>query len=90
MDDRLPYYMAYPMPLLYDDDRIARRDLDYMKSLYPAAAKRLIPYIEEESGRMAEGSDSGDGISGIMQQAKRIQEFQKKILLMKERGQTLG
>ena len=27
MDDRLPYYMAYPMPLLYDDDRIARRDL---------------------------------------------------------------
>ena len=43
MDDRLPYYMAYPMPLLYDDDRIARRDLDYMKSLYPAAAKRLIP-----------------------------------------------
>ena len=48
MDDRLPYYMAYPMPLLYDDDRIARRDLDYMKSLYPAAAKRLIPYIEDE------------------------------------------
>ena len=33
MDDRLPYYMAYPMPLLYDDDRIARRDLDYMKAL---------------------------------------------------------
>ena len=39
---------------------------------------------------MAEGSDSVDGISGIMQQATRIQEFQKKILLMKERGQTLG
>lgn len=57
MDDRLPYYMAYPMPLLYDDDRIARRDLDYMKSLYPAAAKRLIPYIEEECDRLEyEGS----------------------------------
>lgn len=57
MDDRLPYYMAYPMPLLYDDDRIARRDLDYMKSLYPEAAKRLIPYIEEECDRLEyEGS----------------------------------
>ncbi len=57
MDDRLPYYMAYQMPLLYDDDRIARRDLDYMKSLYPAAAKRLIPYIEEECDRLEyEGS----------------------------------
>ena len=35
------YYMAYPMPLLYDDDRIARRDLDYMKSLYPAGGKSV-------------------------------------------------
>ena len=51
------FKIPYPMPLLYDDDRIARRDLDYMKSLYPAAAKRLIPYIEEECDRLEyEGS----------------------------------
>ena len=57
MYNRLPYYMAYPMPLLYDDDKVARRDLDYMKSLYPAAAKRLIPYIEDECDRLEyEGS----------------------------------
>lgn len=52
MDNRLPYYMAYPMPLLYDDERLNRRDYDYMKSVYPDTAKRLIPYIEEECDRL--------------------------------------
>ena len=25
MDEKLPYYMAYPMPLLYDDERQNQR-----------------------------------------------------------------
>ena len=52
MENKLPFYMAYPVPMLYDDDRIARRDYDYMKSIYPDAAKRVLPYIEEECDRM--------------------------------------
>lgn len=57
MDNRLPYYMTYPMPFLFDDDRINRRDYDYMKSIYPDTARRLIPFIEEECDRMEyEGS----------------------------------
>ena len=52
MDTKLPYYMAYPMPLLYDDERLDRRDFEYMKSLYPATAKRVLPYIEDECDRM--------------------------------------
>ena len=48
MNQKLPYYMAYPMPLAYDDERVERMDLEYMKSLYPALAKRILPYIEEE------------------------------------------
>ena len=35
MNPKLPYYMAYPMPLAYDDEKIERRDYEYMKSLYP-------------------------------------------------------
>lgn len=35
MDEKLPYYMAYPMPLLYDDERQNQRDYEYMKSVYP-------------------------------------------------------
>lgn len=53
----MPYYMAYPMPLLYDDERMERRDVEYMKSMFPMMAKRILPYVEEELDRMAyEGS----------------------------------
>ena len=48
--------MAYPMPLAYDDERVERMDLEYMKSLYPALAKRILPYIEEECDRMEYGN----------------------------------
>ena len=57
MDQRLPYYMAYPMPLVYDDERIERRDYEYMKSMYPMTVKRILPFVEEECDRMSyEGS----------------------------------
>ena len=48
MNSKLPYYMAYPMPLAYDDERMERRDYEYMKSLYPDTAKKVLPYVEEE------------------------------------------
>lgn len=57
MEYRLPYYMAYPMPLQYDDERVERRDYEYMQSMYPLAVKRILPYVEEECDRMSyEGS----------------------------------
>ena len=31
MEKKIPYYMAYPMPLLFDDEKIERRDFEYMK-----------------------------------------------------------
>lgn len=52
MDSKLPYYMAYPMPLLYDDEKIEKRDFEYMKSMYPMTAKNILPYVEEECDRM--------------------------------------
>lgn len=53
MDYRLPYYMAYPLPLQYDDERMERRDFEYLKSMYPMEAKRILPYVEEECDRMS-------------------------------------
>lgn len=53
MEQKLPYYMVYPLPFLYDDEKMQRRDYDYVKSLYPGTAKRLIPYIEQECDRLA-------------------------------------
>lgn len=51
MEGKLPYYMVYPMPFIYDDERMERRDYEYMRSLYPDAAKRVLPYVEEECDR---------------------------------------
>ena len=87
MDYRLPYYMAYPTPFAYDDERQERRDFDYMKSMYPMTIKRLLPYVEEESERMSyEGSMIYDEypdklqiymmINRIYQKAKK--EFEKE------------
>lgn len=48
----MPYYMAYPMPFSYDDERTERMDFEYMKSMYPDTAKKILPYVEEECDRM--------------------------------------
>lgn len=52
MNEKMPYYMAYPMPFSYEDERTERMDLEYLRSMYPDLPKRLLPYIEEECDRM--------------------------------------
>ena len=52
MDAKMPYYMAYPMPFSYDDERTERMDFEYMKSMYQDKAKKILPYVEEECDRM--------------------------------------
>lgn len=52
MSEKLPYYMAYPMPFVFDDERMERRDYEYMTGMYPVAAKRAMPYVEEACDRM--------------------------------------
>lgn len=58
MEHKLPYYMAYPMDLKeYGEEKRDRRDVEYMKSMYPVSAKKILPYVEEECDRMEyEGS----------------------------------
>lgn len=52
MNEKLPYYMAYPMPFSFDDERVERMDFEYLKSMYPKIPKRILPYVEEECDRM--------------------------------------
>ena len=53
MQERLPFYMVYQTPFFcYDEERNARRDYDYMKSVYPDTAKRMMPFVEEECDRL--------------------------------------
>ncbi len=52
MNQKLPFYMVYQTPMPGGADRMLRRDYNYMKSVYPDTAKRLLPFIEEECDRM--------------------------------------
>ncbi len=52
MNEKIPYYMAYPTPFSYDDERTERMDYEYLKSMYPEMPKRILPYVEEECDRM--------------------------------------
>lgn len=52
MEQKLPYYMMYPTPFLYDDDKTEARDYEYLKSMYPDMAKQILPYVEEECDRL--------------------------------------
>ena len=36
----LPFYMAYPMPLFYQEQDTVTRDLEYLQEMYPAEAKK--------------------------------------------------
>lgn len=52
MEAKIPYYMAYPTPFSYDDERTERLDFEYLKSMYPDTARQILPYVEEECDRM--------------------------------------
>lgn len=57
MDLRLPYYMMYPVPYTFDEMKKSERDWEYMRSMYPDVAKRILPYVQEEFDRQEyEGS----------------------------------
>ena len=53
MDQKLPYYMAYPMTLDFEDERAERMDYEYLRSMYPEIPKTILSYVEEECDRMA-------------------------------------
>lgn len=68
MNQKLPFYMVYQMPLQEDEEAMLKRDYDYMRSAYPNTAKRLLPFVEEECDRMEyEGSMVYDEYPDLLQ-----------------------
>lgn len=43
----LPFYMAYPLPLYYQQEDSVTRDLEYLQQMYPAEAKKYQKVIAE-------------------------------------------
>ena len=48
----LPFYMAYPMPLFYQEEDTVTRDLEYLQEMYPAEAKRYRKVIADVLDRL--------------------------------------
>lgn len=43
----LPFYMAYPLPMYYQEEDTVTRDLEYLQQMYPSEAKRYQKVIAE-------------------------------------------
>ena len=43
----LPFYMTYPVRYPYNQENRASRDIEYLREMYPAEAKRLLTRISE-------------------------------------------
>ena len=48
----LPFYMAYPLPMYYQQEDTVTRDLDYLQQMYPAQAKKYQKIIAETLDRV--------------------------------------
>lgn len=43
----LPFYMAYPLPMYYQQEDTVTRDLEYLQQMYPSEAKKYQKMIAE-------------------------------------------
>ena len=48
----MPFYMAYPVPYLFDQEKEQDRDLQVMKSFYSEKAMQIQELVEQECNRM--------------------------------------
>ena len=92
MEHKLPYYMTYPMDLKeYGEEKQDRRDMEYMKSMYPMSAKKILPYVEDECDRMEyEGSMIYDEYPDRLAMYRLSEGIIDKILREEERTELSG
>ena len=43
----LPFYMAYPLPMYYQQEDSVTRDLEYLQQMYPVQARKYQKIISE-------------------------------------------
>ncbi len=43
----LPFYMSYPLPIAFEDDRDMVKDLEYLQQMYPIGSKRLLAEVNK-------------------------------------------
>ena len=76
----LPFYMTYPLPLYYQEEDTATRDLEYLQQMYPAEAKKYQKIIAGILDKLDyEGSMIYDEYPDIWQMYKLAQDILERI-----------
>ncbi len=82
----LPFYMTYPMPLIWEEEDTVMRDLEYLQELYPRQAKKYRKRIEELLERFdSEGSVLYDEYPDRMTLYKMAQDI---YAVLEQEGKT--
>lgn len=85
----LPFYMAYPLPMYYQEEDTITRDLEYLQQMYPAKAKRYQKIIADILNTMDyEGSYIYDEYPDKWQLYKLTQAIMDRIRKME--GENSG
>ena len=96
----LPFYMAYPLPMYYQEEDTVTRDLEYLQQMYPSEAKHYQKIIAETLNQMDyEGSCIYDEYPDrwqlyritqvIMDKIKRTDNMQKGNDTMKQKEKAV-
>ena len=84
----LPFYMAYPLPMYYQEEDTVTRDLEYLQQMYPMEAKRYQKIIAETLNQMDyEGSMIYDEYPDKWQLYRLTQTIMDKIKRMESMEQ---
>lgn len=76
----MPFYMAYPVSCLFDQEKEQDRDLQMMKSFYSARAARIQELAEKECDRLEyDGSMMFDEYPDQMLLRKICEKIRKKL-----------
>lgn len=97
----LPFYMAYPLPMYYQEEDTVTRDLEYLQQMYPMEAKRYQKIIADTLDQIDyEGSMIYDEYPDkwqlyrltqtIMDKIKRMDSMEQKENEEKKNGETAG
>ena len=81
----LPFYMAYPLPMYYQEEDTVTRDLEYLQQMYPTEAKRYQRIIADILNTMDyEGSCIYDEYPDKWQLYKLTQAIMDRIKKMED------
>ena len=81
----LPFYMAYPLPMYYQEEDTITRDLEYLQQMYPTEAKRYQKIIADILNTMDyEGSCIYDEYPDKWQLYKLTQAIMDRIKKMED------